>query len=264
MMLQEASIQIANTPDGLRVESLTIAEGAGVEHRATLQLIENHRESLETFGPLAFEMRKGQALPQGGFAKATRIALLNEQQSSLLLMMLRNTPQVLAFKIALVKAFFEMAQQLADSAYPKNYPDALRAYAAEVEAKEALASKVALDAPKVLFADAVATSASTILIGDLAKILRGNGVDIGANRLFARMRDDGYLIRRAGADWNMPTQRAMDLGLFKVKETAVTHSDGHVTVSKTPKVTGKGQAYFIERYCHPGAVTLSPVELVNL
>ncbi|YCK81361.1 phage antirepressor KilAC domain-containing protein [Arthrobacter sp. D3-18] len=134
------------------------------------------------------------------------------------------------------------------AAAPQTYAEALRELASSVEAKAALEAKVAADAPKVLFADSVATSDSTILVGDLAKILRGNGVEIGANRLFAQLREDGYLIRRQGTDWNMPTQRAMELGLFKVKETAVTHSDGHVTVSKTPKVTGKGQNYLINRY----------------
>ena len=102
--------------------------------------------------------------------------------------------------------------------------------------------------PKVLFADSVATSDSTILVGDLAKILKGNGMDIGANRLFARLREDGFLIKRKGADWNMPTQRAMELGLFKIKESSHIHSDGHVTISKTPKVTGKGQTYLVNHY----------------
>ena len=83
-------------------------------------------------------------------------------------------------------------------------------------------------------------------IGELAKLLKQNGVEnMGQNRLFAWMREKGYLIRRQGTDYNMPTQRSMELGLFRVKETAITHSDGHVTVSKTPKVTGKGQEYFI-------------------
>lgn len=104
------------------------------------------------------------------------------------------------------------------------------------------------DQPKVLFADSVASSHTSILVGDLAKILKGNGYNIGANRLFAVLREDGFLIRRQGTSWNMPTQRSMELGLFEVKETAVTHADGHVTVSKTPKVTGKGQAYFINRF----------------
>lgn len=104
------------------------------------------------------------------------------------------------------------------------------------------------DRPKVIFADAVAASKTDILVGDLAKILRGNGVQIGANRLFAWLRDNGFLIRREGTDYNSPTQRSMEMGLFRIKETAITHSDGHVTVSKTPKVTGRGQAYFVERF----------------
>ncbi|MDY5132266.1 phage antirepressor [Actinotignum urinale] len=102
--------------------------------------------------------------------------------------------------------------------------------------------------PKVLFADSVNASHTTILIGELAKILKGNGIDTGANRLFAWMRDNGYLIKRRGSDWNMPTQTAMDKGLFHIKETAITHSDGHVTISKTTKVTGKGQQYFINKF----------------
>ncbi|KRK40829.1 phage antirepressor KilAC domain-containing protein [Loigolactobacillus bifermentans] len=102
--------------------------------------------------------------------------------------------------------------------------------------------------PKALFADAVAASSTTILIGDLAKILRGNGVSIGQNRLFQLLRDKHYLISRKGVSYNMPTQSAMDLGLFEIKETAITHSDGHVTINKTPKVTGKGQGYFINLF----------------
>lgn len=102
--------------------------------------------------------------------------------------------------------------------------------------------------PKALFADSVAASKSTVLVGELAKILRGNGVDIGANRLFAWMRENGYLISRKDSDWNMPTQRAMDMGLFKIKETTIKHSNGVTTVSKTPKVTGKGQQYFINKF----------------
>jgi len=102
--------------------------------------------------------------------------------------------------------------------------------------------------PKALFADSVAASDTTILIGELAKIIRGNGVDIGANRLFRWLREHGYLISRKGSDYNMPTQRAMELGLFKIKENAITHSDGHVTITKTPKVTGKGQQYFVNKF----------------
>lgn len=102
--------------------------------------------------------------------------------------------------------------------------------------------------PKALFADSVATSKSTVLVGELAKILCGNGIDIGATRLFRWLRENGYLINRKGSDWNMPTQKAMDLGLFKIKETTINHPDGTTSISKTPKVTGKGQQYFINKF----------------
>ena len=102
--------------------------------------------------------------------------------------------------------------------------------------------------PKALFADSVSASSMSILIGELAKLLRQNGVDIGEKRLFAWMRDNGYLIRRKGTDYNMPTQRSMELGLFQIKETVVNHSSGFTTVNKTPKVTGKGQQYFINKF----------------
>ena len=101
--------------------------------------------------------------------------------------------------------------------------------------------------PKARFADAVAASDGTCLVGELAKMLRQNGMDIGQNRLFRLLQADGYL-GKSGSNRNVPTQRAMDLGLFRIKETTVTHADGRTTVSRTPKVTGKGQRYFIDRY----------------
>lgn len=112
-------------------------------------------------------------------------------------------------------------------------------------------SRIAELEPKALFADAVAASDGTCLVGELAKMMRQNGVKVGQNRLFAMLREDGYL-GNVGQNRNVPTQRAMDLGLFRIKETAVTHSDGHVTLSRTPKVTGKGQRYFLERYGKTG------------
>lgn len=102
--------------------------------------------------------------------------------------------------------------------------------------------------PKALFADSVTASDTTILVGELAKVLKGNGVSIGQNRLFVWMRENGYLINRKGSDWNMPTQKAMELGLFKVKETVINHSDGSISISKTVKVTGKGQLYFVNKF----------------
>lgn len=102
--------------------------------------------------------------------------------------------------------------------------------------------------PKEVFADAVATSHTAILIGDLAKLLKQNGVETGQKCLFSWMRENGYLIKRKGADWNMPTQKAMEMGLFEVKESTVNNPDGSVRINKTTKVTGKGQQYFINKF----------------
>lgn len=131
---------------------------------------------------------------------------------------------------------------------PQTLPEALRAYADEVEQHNKTKALVEAQRPKVIFADAVSTSDTDILIGDLAKLLNQNGHNIGQNRLFERLRKEGYLISRKGNSYNSPTQKAMELGLFRIKETAITHADGRTTINKTPKVTGKGQLYFINRY----------------
>lgn len=111
--------------------------------------------------------------------------------------------------------------------------------------------------PKALFADAVGASDNTCLVGELAKMLRQNGVEIGATRLFKVLRNTGYL-GKAGSHHNVPTQKAMELELFRIKETAITHTDGHVTVSITPKVTTKGQQYFIKRFINGYLKELEP------
>ena len=118
----------------------------------------------------------------------------------------------------------------------------------EQEKRRALEVKVEEQKPKVLFAESVEAAKTSILIGELAKLLKQNGINIGQNRLFEWLRNNGYLIKRQGSDYNMPTQRAMELGLFEIKETTITHSDGHIHVSKTPKVTGKGQVYFVNLF----------------
>lgn len=118
----------------------------------------------------------------------------------------------------------------------------------EREAKKLLEAQIEADRPKVLFADAVSASHTSILVGELAKLLKQNGVEVGATRLFSWLRDHGCLIKRKGRDWNMPTQKSVELGLIRVKETSITHSDGHITVNKTPLVTGKGQQYFINKF----------------
>lgn len=120
-----------------------------------------------------------------------------------------------------------------------------------IEAQNVLAAKdkqIQEMKPKVVFADAVATSHTSILVGELAKILKQNGIDMGQKRLFAWLREKGYLIKRQGTDYNMPTQKAMELGLFEIKEGSYVNGSGVNITTKTPKVTGKGQQYFINKF----------------
>lgn len=133
-----------------------------------------------------------------------------------------------------------------------NNPDfaiaAFQALKEERARKQALEAQIEADKPKVLFADAVSASHTSILVGDLAKLISQNGYKIGGNRLFVWLRENGYLIKRKGSDWNMPTQRSMEMKIFEIKESTITHPDGHISVSKTVKVTGKGQQYFINKF----------------
>lgn len=135
----------------------------------------------------------------------------------------------------------------AQLALPQSYAEALRAHADEVERRQVLEAKAKADAPKVLFADSVSASGDVILVAQLANVLKQNGIDIGQNRLFERLRAEGYLCSAPGQR-NRPTQRSMDMGLFEVSETTIQGSDGTPRLRFTPKVTGKGQQYFINRY----------------
>ena len=141
------------------------------------------------------------------------------------------------------------------AAKPDDSPEEIMARAVLVAQETIERQKRQLDEmkPKAVFADAVATSKTSILIGDLAKILKQNGVDMGQRRLFEWMRQRGYLMRANGSSHNMPTQRSMERGWFEIKETSITHSDGHITVQRTPKVTGKGQQYFINLFLNGAA-----------
>lgn len=115
----------------------------------------------------------------------------------------------------------------------------------EIEEKDKV---IQLQQPKVLFADAVSASSNSILVGELAKLIKQNGVDIGQNRLFDWLRENGYLIKRKGEDYNTPTQKSVDLGVIETKEGTRVHPDGHTSITKTPKITGKGQIYFINKF----------------
>lgn len=128
---------------------------------------------------------------------------------------------------------------------PNSLADLLLQAGEQLKQKELIIKEMA---PKALFADSVTTSHTSILVGELAKIMKQNGVDIGAKRLFTWLRENGYLIKRNGTEYNMPTQKSMELGLFEIKETSIARSDGSVSISKTSKVTGKGQIYFINKF----------------
>lgn len=125
----------------------------------------------------------------------------------------------------------------------------LQALKEEQEKRKALEAQNEEMKPKALFAEAVSASKSSILIGDLAKIIKQNGHEIGQKRLFCWLRDNGWLIKQKGASWNMPTQRSMEMGLFEIKESTFQNPDGSVRITKTPKVTGKGQVFFINKFC---------------
>lgn len=117
----------------------------------------------------------------------------------------------------------------------------------EREAKKLLEATIEEQKPKVIFANAVSASHTSMLVGEFAKLMRQNGVNMGQNRMFVWLRENGYLINRKGSDKNMPTQKSMELGLFEIKETTINHSDGHISINKTPKITGKGQLYFADK-----------------
>lgn len=131
-----------------------------------------------------------------------------------------------------------------------NSPEKVMARALRIADKriKVLEAQAEENRPKVLFADSVTASKSSILVGEMAKLLKQNGIETGQNRLFETLREKGFLIRRKGNDYNMPTQKAMEMGLFEIKETVINHADGHTSVNKTPKVTGKGQQYFVNMF----------------
>lgn len=182
------------------------------------------------------------------------------------LMFTYNGTKMVIAKAKFIRKFHEMEEELKNNQQtklPKSYKEALQQLIDQEEDKERLQLEnkqkdevIKQQAPKVLFADAVSASHTSILVGDLAKLLKQNGVDTGQKRLFEWLRSNGFLIKRQGSDYNMPTQRSMEMGLFEIKEGSRVHSDGHISVTRTTKVTGKGQIYFINK--------LKPVEQVAL
>ena len=146
---------------------------------------------------------------------------------------------------------------------PDTWVKLIRTLQQERREKTMLKAKIKKDKSKVAFATAVEASKDGILIRELAKILKGNGVNVGQNRLFTKLRKDGFLIRQEGSDYNSPTQKAMELGLFKIKETVFTEPDGKVTLRRTAKVTGKGQSYFVNYFLPKSEIKTEPKKKVT-
>lgn len=223
------------------VSSRQIAESFGKEHKHVLDAVKNlvaeNSAAKSMFYLSSFENR-GKKYP---------MYLMNRDGFSLLAMGFTGKEAV-QWKLKYIAAFNAMEKQLAQRpplSRSELMAQALIAAHDELEHKNA---QIAELTPKGIFADAVSASKQSILVGELAKLLCQNGVDIGPNRLFDWLRANGYLIRRNGTDRNMPTQRAVEMGLFEIKESTVVHSDGHTTINKTPKVTGKGQVYFVNLF----------------
>lgn len=219
--------------------SLRVAEVFGKDHKHVLETISNlaaEKSAAKFFAEATYDNR-GKQYP---------MYYMNRDGFTLLAMGFTGK-RALQFKISYINAFNSMETQIKTGyVIPGSYAEALKLAASQAEQIEDMK-------PKALFADAVATSHTSILIGDLAKLIRQNGVDIGQNRLFAWLREHGYLIG-SGDRRNMPTQRAMDLGLFDIKERTFQNPDGSVRITKTTKVTGKGQQYFINKFLQTNEV----------
>lgn len=231
------------------IDSRSVAEAIGKDHRHLIrdirsysEIIENSNETnfglVDFFIPSTYTDAKGEERP---------CYLLTKKGCDMVANKMTGEKGVL-FTAAYVTAFERMRTAIAapQFALPQDYPSALRALADAEEQRLALAAKIEADAPAVRFANAITSCDTNILVRDLAKILKQNGVDTGEKRLYEQLRSDGYLIKE-GSDKNMPTQRAMDLGLFFIKESPRISKDGAV-IDRVSKVTPKGQKYFLNRY----------------
>jgi Rha family phage regulatory protein len=235
-------INITNKDGKLTVSSREVAERFEKRHDHVLRDVEALLDQNPKLGADYFIESSYKA----GTGKPYKQYELTRDGFSLLAMGFTGA-KALGWKLKFIEAFNKMEETI--KAPPLPHGKELLALAV-LEAHETIENQerqIKELIPKAVFADSVAASSTSILIGELAKILKQNGVATGQNRLFEWMRQNGYLINRKGTDYSMPTQRSMEMGLFEIKETSVSHSDGHITVSKTPKVTGKGQIYFINK-----------------
>lgn len=238
-------IKIKYENDQMLVTSIQVAKDFKKQHKHVLESIREIKGVAENWADLFHETtyiheQNKQEYP---------MYLINRDGFTLLTMGFTGK-EALEWKLKYINAFNEMERKLND---PEFLVQRSMQYLNQrcqmlLEQKEQLQIENEQLKPKAIFADAVSTSKTAILVGDLAKILRQNGINIGANRLFSELRDRGYLIKRKGSDWNMPTQKSMDMGLFEIKEHTHIDGNGCNVTTKTPKVTGKGQVYFVNKF----------------
>lgn len=189
------------------------------------------------------------------YGRIQKAYYMNRDGFSLLVMGFTGA-EAIEWKLKYIEAFNAMEKKLKNPLALPNFSnpaEAARAWADQFEKRKQAEQLIEAQKPKVIFAEAVSASKTSILVGELAKILRGNGIPIGQRRFFQWLRENGYLIKRKGTDYNMPTQRSMELGLFEIKEGSYVNGDGVNVITKTPKITGKGQNYFINKFLKEGA-----------
>jgi len=231
------------------VDSRDVAEMTGKKHKDLLETIRGYEQfllsgefrSVDFFLPSQYQDTTGRTLP---------CYLLTRKGCDMVANKMTGEKGVL-FTATYVTKFEEMEKQLfqpKDSYMIADPIERAKAWIVEAEQTKSLTLQLEAQRPKVIFAEALEVSSNTILIGELAKILRQNGVEIGQNRLFEKLRADGYLISRKGESFNQPTQRSMELGLFEIKKRTINNPDGSVRATTTTKVSGRGQIYFVNKF----------------
>ena len=231
--------------------SLQVAESFEKQHPHVLRDIDALKKDVSNFGEMFFETETPDS-----YGRARRTYLMNRDGFTILAMGFTGH-KAMQFKLQYIQAFNQMEQQLFEMNLPSyeiSDPVARATkWIEEEQQRQQLIQTVEEQKPMVMFANAIVGSTSSILIRELAVLLKQNGIDIGQGRLFDYLRNNGYLVKRKGTDYNMPTQKSMNLGLFEIKETPVMRSTGS-TISKTPKVTAKGQQYFINHFLKKGDI----------
>lgn len=229
--------------------SRQIAENFEKRHDHVMRDINAIKKDVPNFGEMFYE-----TTAPDSYGREQRAYLMNRDGFTLLAMGFTGKA-ALEWKLKYIAAFNEMEKKLTEQPQltrSQLLATALIAAHEELEEKDKRIELLTADTermkPKEIFSDAVSTSQNSILVGELAKLLKQNGIEIGEKRLYAWMRENGYLIKRKGADWNKPTQRSMEMKLFTIKETVICHSDGHTSVNTTTKVTGIGQVYFVNLF----------------